>query len=302
MTSYESSPVNFSISVGRKDNIASPLLSAPYKNVVEAGVGTFFVNPNQTISRAPATVIYRQNNDLSVSGNLNDFVGTDRISFNYATRTYTDHSGSSYYSYSASANDTLHFTVTYFFQGPVVLAADLTNFSASKENNETVKLSWTIANEQAGRGYEIQKSMDGNNFSAVGSLPSKIDNNADYSYSYSIQNDERKKIYFRLKITDAAGSVKFSEIKMVDMSADNSRSWYLYPNPSGRFINIAFDEFKNWQVDILSANGSLVQRNRYSNAGTAHIGFTRTLAAGIYFARVTDEQSQKIRVLGFVVQ
>lgn len=301
MTSHETSPVNFSVNVGRSDDFASPLLGAHYGNDFEASVGTYVVNPNQTISQAPATVIYRHNNNLSVSKNLNNFVGSDRINFNYGTFTYTDHSGSSYYSYSASANDTIHFTVTYFFYDPVVLATDLTGFSASKEDHETVKLSWTIANEKAGRSYEIQKSMDGSNFSAAGSL-SSIDHNTDYSYSYSVQNDERKKLYFRLKITDAAGNITFSEIKAVDMFGDNGKSWYLYPNPSARFINIVFDGFKNWQVDILAANGNLVQSNRYSNAGTAHIEFNRTLARGVYFARVMEEQSKKTHVLSFVVQ
>ncbi len=301
MTSYETSTVNFSVSIGRKDNISSALISTPYKNQVDADVGTYIVNPNETISEALTTVINRYNNEFSVTGNLNNFVGIDRAGFSYATRTYTEHYGSSHYSYSANANDTVHFMVTYYYYDPLVLATNISSFTASRENDETAKLNWSTSVIHQGLVYEIQKSTNGIDFVTIGKVDE--DNTGNYVFRYAVAGNEKTKLYFRLKLVDANAAATFSETKMVDMSqATAGKSWLLYPNPSDKFINIVFDEFKNWQVTIFSANGSLVQQNRFMNSNTAHIDFNLALARGAYFARVVDEQSKTSRIMPFVVR
>ena len=79
---------------------------------------------------------------------------------------------------------------------------------------------------------------------------------------------------------------------------------YLYPNPSDQFINIAFNQAatRDWQVDLLAANGSLLQRKSFINVSSAHINFQQLLANGVYFARATDLQTRKNHVLSFLVR
>lgn len=304
LTNINSSSVNFSVGVGRKDNIQSAVLSAPYSNTINADIGTFLLAPNETITEAPATVINRYNNDLDVTSNIIDFIGNDSIGFNYAPRTYANHSGSPTYQYNATANDTIHFLVTYFYCNSIVLVENLISFSASKENYKTVKLAWASINEQRSRIYEIEKSTDAVNFSTAGSVAAIVnpDDTGNYTYDYQTTTDEKTKLWFRLKITDTNGVAKYSSIKMVDMTDDFHAGIYLYPNPSDQFVNIVFNQSKNWQVDILATNGIILQRSSYNHANTAYINFAHRLSAGIYFARVIDQQTQKNTVLSFVVK
>lgn len=297
------SAVNFSIAVGRNDNFQSSSLPVPYANSMSADVGTFFLNPNQTITQALTPVISRYDNSVSITTNVVDFVGTGNIDFTYTPHTYTDHSGSPSYQYSASANDTVHFSVTYLYCSSIILADDITNFSAAKETNETVKLIWSTTNDHVGRTYEIEKSTDGKNFYKVGSVDAS-DANGNYDYHYQILSTEKTNLWFRLKITDPSGSVKYSAVRMVDMSNTTSGNIYLYPNPSDQFVNLVFNqpETKNWSVSIFAANGALIQTNIFTNAMSAHINFNRRLTPGAYFIRAMEHHTMKNYTLSFVVR
>ncbi len=302
LTNTDNSAVSFSVGVGRKDNVQSTVLSSPYNNTIIANIGTFLLQPNETISEAPTTVINRYDNDLSASSDIINFVGNDGIDFNYAPRTYASHSGTSGYIYSGTADDTIHFSVTYVFCNGIILAQDLTNFSALKQNDETVRLDWSSSLEQQGRTYEIQKSADAIHFSPVGSVASNLNQAGGYLFDYATAGNEKIKLWFRLKINDASGVTKYSTVKMVDMTTKSRSGIFLYPNPSDQFVNIVFNQPKNYQVDIYASNGVLLQRENYNNVNTAHVNFNHPLPAGTYFARITEQQTLKNNTLAFVVK
>jgi len=297
-------PINFSISVGRNDNIQSTVLTSDYSNSIVANVGTFALNPNQTITQAPVTVINRYDNNIHLTNNLVNFMGSSTVGFDYSPQTYTDHSGSSIYQYSASANDTIHFSITYSYCSNILLKPAINSFTAKKIGTNEAGLTWSIVNEQKNRTYQIERSVDQSYFSGVGTITS-VENapESDYSFNYLRQKDEKLKLYFRLKIIEANASISYSEIKMVDLG-EGTGGIRLYPNPSDRFINLVFNQsdVKNWQVDIIGATGSLLQRNLFINTSMAHIDFVKPLAAGVYFIRAVDQQTQQSHVLSFTVR
>ena len=102
---------------------------------------------------------------------------------------------------------------------------------------------------------------------------------------------------------NASGLLGYSEVKTVDMGSDMAAQPILYPNPSDQFINIVFNQPGNgdWQIDLFAANGSILERKNFINVNTAHIDFQQILASGVYFARLTNLQTQKNQVLSFLV-
>jgi hypothetical protein len=125
---------------------------------------------------------------------------------------------------------------------------------------------------------------------------------ANNQYHYPIADGDKGKIYFRLKIIDEAGEINYSEVRELPLDEDPA-GFYLYPNPSDRFINVVFNKSSSagWQVDIFAAHGGLIQRNFFFNAGTARVIFKDKLAAGVYFLRATDQQTFKSSISSFVV-
>ncbi|HEX4850712.1 MAG TPA: T9SS type A sorting domain-containing protein, partial [Puia sp.] len=305
LTNINSSPIDFSVAVGRKDNFQSAVLSTPYTNTINASIGTFYLDPNQTVTQAPSTIINRYDNsiDISGSGNLVDFIGNGIIQFDYAPRTYANNSGSSTYQYSATANDTIHFSITYSYCNNIVLATDITQFFASKVNPDVVQLSWNTSHDLQGRSYELQWSKDGTYFNSIETLSSSgTGNEKEYQYRYTVNQDQRSLLCFRLKIREASGVVGYSELKWVDMKESFSSGFVLFPNPSDQFINIIFDASSFWQVDIINSNGMIVQHNEFNQSNSAKILFTHPLAQGVYFARIIDKISHKKYVTAFVVK
>jgi hypothetical protein len=77
----------------------------------------------------------------------------------------------------------------------------------------------------------------------------------------------------------------------------------LYPNPAQDYIQLTFNNpaGSDWQVDILAADGHIVQSNRYNNVSLARVNFTSKLAAGAYFARVTDIRTAQHYTITFAV-
>ena len=305
------SSVVYNVSVKRSDSISSSNLSSPLNNITSQNYGSFNLSASDGVSGSGSdhtsqvkTMLL--NNFLisdSVISNVVPFIGTSYAVFNYNPATITTVSGSSSYSFTSSANDTMHFSLTYYYCNTVLLSTTITDLTASKQNDKTIKLSWTTQNELANRIYVIQKSDDGISFSETDSIRSIIENiSSDYSDNYFISTSDRNKIYFRLKIIDENGDISYSEIRVVNLD-ENNQGIYIYPNPSNRFININFNGAPgNWHTDIFADNGQLIQRNYFANANSAHINFISKPTSGVYFIHAFNAQSQKNYVSSFVVK
>jgi hypothetical protein len=195
-------------------------------------------------------------------------------------------------------------SLTYYYCNPDILPINITDFSVSKEAGPFAKIQWEMQNEIEGRKYIIQQSRDGINFDNTGlvySIPS--DNmQADYIYHDHIAPGFSGELYFRLKEINPNGYSQYSEVKTLDIS--NFAGMYLYPNPANNFININFGEgsTSGWDVAIIAADGSTVQRGFYPNTPNALIRFSKPMPKGIYFVRLFNLDQQKFNTLEFCVQ
>jgi hypothetical protein len=296
---------DFSVSVGRYDNFTSTALSTPYTNLLNIPDGNYLLNPGDEVIQAPATILYRYLNSDSVTTNTADFLGGGSVAFNYTPITYTNLTGSNVYYYSATASDTIDFSITYFYCNATVLPISLTNFQAIKQGMDKIALSWQTMNDPGGSAYEIQKSSDGQHFDSVHvmhSLPAGVETDA-YLYDYVLNTGDKNRIFFRIKITDTKGSISYSDIREVDLSA-SALGFGMYPNPCNSFINLAFDQQLpgDWQIDIYTSTGRILQTNLFTKTNFAPISFEKRLAAGVYFIRAANLDNGQNYVRAFSVK
>jgi hypothetical protein len=222
------------------------------------------------------------------------------VNYSYVPITYTNLTGSNVYYYSASANDTIRFSVTYYYCTNAILANNIISFSAEKENTDLVKLLWSTNQAESGNEYEIQVGGNGTQFFTIASLPSELNDNS-YTYYYKISNNERGKLYFRLKVISQSGSITYSEIKTVDLNNTNNAQAFVYPNPSKDYINLAIENGA-WDVTIFSAIGNIIQQDHFENTSLPHINFKSQLVSGTYFIRAESFTLKKQYVLKFAVK
>ena len=116
----------------------------------------------------------------------------------------------------------------------VPIPVTLINFSGKGNGNINI-LCWTVANEQNIRNYELQRSTDAVNYSAVGTIPAT--GNSIYSYTDNITGISAPVFYYRLKSMDADGKYSFSSIVKIRA---NSKGWFAEaaPNPYTETVRI----------------------------------------------------------------
>jgi hypothetical protein len=256
----------------------------------------------------PSTTVYnnfKMMTDSVATDNsmLNNFIGTGNLNVTYSnTPGYTINAT---VQVTPSYSITNKISMTYYFCYTGTLAADLLTFTATRQPNGTVAMNWISGNEQAGRHYVVQVSSgNGSDFSDIATqAASGISGSAGYFYTYVITPADKDKLYFRIKVVDALGTATYSPLRIIDLGDSTTGGFVVYPNPPCDHINVVFPfAGQGWQVDILAADGRLVQRGRYSNATTARVDFQGRMAAGAYFVRATDLQSGASHSASFVIR
>jgi len=155
------------------------------------------------------------------------------------------------------------------------LPVRLTSFNASAEGLST-KLVWNTVEESGITEYIVEKSTDGRNYTAIGTV--KAANLKSYSF-IDVQSSENS--YYRLKMVELDGSYKYSYI--VSVKAKLDASLLLSPNPVRSSLMIQHPKATaNSHVQIISATGQLLRDIRLSaNAVISNVDMSG-LTSGLY--------------------
>ncbi len=222
-----------------------------------------------------------------------------------------DYYGSDFNSYYHTTNDKIeYFNIPYFTKCSKLLIGllsqyvkinsivpvQLVAFNALVENN-IVKLEWVTATETNNRGFEIQKSSNGENWSSIGFVTGK-GTSAEYSrYYYTDINPTYGENYYRLIQTDYEGeNVVYGPITINFTPVYTYKLEQNYPNPFNPVTNIKYsipiDGFVSLKVFDALGNEITEIVNEFKNAGSYEAIFNSTnsnknIASGIYFYRLT---------------
>lgn len=155
------------------------------------------------------------------------------------------------------------------------LPVQLTSFNASEEGLST-KLVWNTAEESGIESYVIEKSTDGRNYTAIGTV--KAANLKAYSFTDAASAENS---YYRLKMVEVNGTYKYSYI--VSVKAKLAASISLSPNPVKTSVMIQHPKAgTNSHIQILGAAGQLIRDIRLSaNAVISNVDMSG-LTNGLY--------------------
>lgn len=296
---------NYSLTIGEQDLFSGSPLPATYSNEASQNMGSYPLNPGQSITEAPFSFLNGHTSSDSVTA-VAPFLGTGSVSLNYQAFTFTNLNSidnASYY-YSAGISNKLTFSLQYLYcRSGAILQTDLSAWSATPVGPRNVQLQWAAADETAGRNYIIQRASDSHNFTDIATLPATADGStADYSYPDQLPEDADSSWYYRLQIHDASGQVYYSSIKEVNL-ASAGKGLQLYPNPATDFINLIPNQQQttDWQVAIYSANGNLIQQDVFNQTRQMLINFRNKMSPGTYFVRALDLRGQRTCSASFIV-
>jgi hypothetical protein len=306
LTNVNTNPATYDLNIGQEDQFTLPGVS-PYLNITPMYVGTYDLSPGQSQSAGPFPFMTGHVSSDSITSNVAPFLGNGTVSLKYMSFQYTNLWAYNFasYSFSNAINSTTQLSVQYLYcKAGIVLATALTRWSAQLTAPLTVKLDWSAVDETAGRQYEVQRSTDGRNFATINTIPATANGSAaDYTCTDLLSNGTSGKLYYRLQIhANASDKFTWSSVKEISIDAAG-KSLRLFPNPAADHLDIATGTpNSDWQADIFSATGALVQRESFFQSNLLHLVFTDHLANGTYFLRLTDLRGQKVLASSFVVR
>ena len=176
-----------------------------------------------------------------------------------------------------------------------ILPLTLLSFNVVKQNN-AAQLIWQTANEINTAYFNVQRSIDGRNFSTVSKVTAKGSNkvNNDYAFTDDISQLHADKIYYRLQMADNDGKVTYSVIHYINNG--KMMSIAVVPNPTtGDKVNLNIYSPQNakLQLEIYNQLGQKIISQQF-NVQTGNLNKTisfSNMASGSYLVKLTDGTS-----------
>jgi uncharacterized repeat protein (TIGR01451 family) len=135
------------------------------------------------------------------------------------------------------------------------LPVTLLSFTAIKSGSNA-QLNWTTTNEVDNDHFEVERSLDGVNFTEVGTVAGNGSTSLLHNYQYEDNITGLSGIvYYRLKDVDFDGKFGYSQIIAMRLDGSSlSASFTAYPNPFNSNIKLLVTSIKNSNATISLLN------------------------------------------------
>jgi hypothetical protein len=171
----------------------------------------------------------------------------------------------------------------------VTLPVILDGFTAVLNSDHTVTLDWNTQIEINFSHFTIQRSLDGTNWSAIGTVQAKGNSAVQTDYSFSDEQPLAGTNYYRLVLVNLDGASAYSDVKVLQLAPIARISFF--PNPARDYVNVSLDGTTGSQVTILltSISGRLMQERTAVTGSSTVVTFPiQNIAAGMYVLTVVN--------------
>jgi Secretion system C-terminal sorting domain len=172
--------------------------------------------------------------------------------------------------------------------------------------DKTAQLNWITTAELNFKGFVVEKSIDGNRFSAIGELPAKGNASATTNYQLIDPKPYPGNNYYRLKLVDRDGSFVYSDIVRLQTASKALAVGRIFPNPAKDNLTLELIADKDQTVNILlfDAVGKTLRTEKVILAAglreyQMNLG---NLSGGTYIVKVTNSDGNVVSESKFVKQ
>jgi hypothetical protein len=167
-----------------------------------------------------------------------------------------------------------------------VLPVNLVSFQGNLNNNKVI-LQWTVAENETDDRFEIERSVDGINFTTAALVFTSEKAGSENYMFYENLNNTGNKIYYRLKMYDKSQAINYSKILTFQTKVNNSKGIKIVSNPVTDKLSFSFHSDSNQQanVKIYDTHGRLQMNraiNTYEGSNLVSLSLTSAFSPGIY--------------------
>ncbi len=139
----------------------------------------------------------------------------------------------------------------------VILGVDLQSFDVEYQPDlNVVDLTWITKNEDNMSHYDVERSVDGENYELVSRV--KAIGNTNYETQYLVEdtNPFPGVNYYRIKMNDFDGRDKYSQLKTVNILDNDYDILTVFPNPVTSMTEIIFNSYSKEDATLLITDAS----------------------------------------------
>lgn len=256
------------------------------------------------ISAGPMYAFERLYNVYNFNSNLASFLGNDTVVINYNTNSLANSVSNINSTLRGTAQDTIAFKVTYTYCQTTFLAADISRLTVSRLSSGYLQLKWFVPNDLAGDTYEVEKSQDTRQYTIISTITSASDNTGNYQITYMPVPADKNKLFFRIRQSEPNGSVKYSQVKSIDLLDNVTTSASVYPAIAHSFLKIIFPGSGNddWQINLISSGGQIVQQQAAYHTKFSKLVFNRPFSPGLYIVETINKRTRESRKSKILIQ
>lgn len=171
-----------------------------------------------------------------------------------------------------------------------VLPVVLTNFVGKPEANRHL-LEWSTASEINNNYFEIERSIDGQDFEYIGEIQGKGNSSSNINYQFIDEYPKQTINYYRLKQVDYDGLFEYSKIIAIQSINKNNYRFFISKNKQAI---VEFDQTYTGFVKIFDLMGRMVCSQKLTNSCQAKFSH---LNQGFYVLQIENlklNNTQKI--------
>lgn len=159
---------------------------------------------------------------------------------------------------------------------------ELVSFEAQqKRGSNSIDLNWSTASEINNDRFEIQHSLNGNDFYPIGFVDGNGNSYSDQDYHYIHRNPVAGINYYRLKQIDFNGEFEYS--KLVSVSSETKTSITM---DNARNEVRVYSENLLGDISIFGTDGKMIRKQKIQN-NIEYVDLS-TLPSGIYYVNVLN--------------
>lgn len=179
-----------------------------------------------------------------------------------------------------------------------ILPVELLNFTGSSKSDGEIVLQWKTAMESNNKGFEVQRSVDGDSWEYIGFVEGAGNSTSIRSYDFVEHASIYPEAYYRLKQIDFSGYTTLSSILHLTRNTDGVQ-WILYPNPAKSLLVIQAENSINDHITITSSLGeditAQVKIIEQSSIGTSELDIS-DLDVGVYYISLGEVRRKFVKI------
>ena len=176
----------------------------------------------------------------------------------------------------------------------IPLPVKLLNFQGNLSKTQA-QLNWTVAENETGNYFEVERSNDGKNFTTV-AVVSTTQKQGNESYMYS---EALVTAYYRLRIVNKDKSASYSKVLLIKSQTTTANTVNLYQNPIQETLTFSFTSASNASNEIAVYNlvGAKVYAEKLlaqKGMNSVSINLNSYLTSGTYILEVRNSTERSI--------